>query len=175
MRARRDIGSFQPRLPPREALQRERALAVGTAFPDFVLHDLAGQPLALASRRGRVVLVVFLSAASPQSAAELPALREVYRQHHDRGFEIIGINLDAGQTNVAEYVQTHAISWPQGHEHRGPDHGLAGTHGIVFAPASYLLDRDGPVAARHVRATELDCAVRQLLARNHGSAHRSSR
>jgi len=64
--------------------------------------DIAGRKIDSSMWRGKVVLVYY--SYYPQS--HLPMLRQLWRQYHNRGLEIVEINVDNDRANIEAYVKT---------------------------------------------------------------------
>ena len=75
---------------------------LGKPAPAIVATDVDGKPVSLAELKGRVVLVDFWATWCPPCVASIPALSELARKYHDRGFVILGVNVDAMHEDVQE-------------------------------------------------------------------------
>ena len=53
--------------------------------------------MSLADYKGKVVLVDFWATWCPPCVASIPALSALAQKYHDRGFSILGVNVDAMQ------------------------------------------------------------------------------
>lgn len=141
------------------------ALAVGTVFPDFNEKDLTGQPLSIASLKGKVVLVDFWATWCGPCVAELPNVLKTYEKYHSRGFEIVGISLDKDQTKLATFIKEKNMTWPQYFDGLGWGNKLAVKYGIESIPATFLLDGNGKIIGRDLRGEELEQAVSNAVAK----------
>lgn len=143
----------------------EAALAVGKAFPDFAEQDLAGQPLALAAYKGKLVLVDFWATWCGPCVAELPNVIAAYEKYHDKGFEIVGISLDEDRAALDAFLKEHKMPWPQYFDGQGWKNKLGRQYGINSIPATFLLDREGKIIAKNLRGPALDKKLAELLAK----------
>jgi peroxiredoxin len=148
---------------PDEARKIQAALAVGTAFPDFVETDLDDKPLSLASYRGKVVLISFWGTGYKSCLAELPTIIGAYRTYHDQGFEIIGVSLDVDREKLTAFLKVHEISWPQFFDGKGGNNKLALQYGVMTLPANYLLDGKGRIVGKNLRGTALEAEIASLF------------
>lgn len=129
--------------------------------------DLRGKPLSLSgpdptgrtinvtNLKGRVVAVVFWATWSTQFVADVPVLRGLYEQYGDRGFEIVGVNLDQQPTDVTKFGKENRIAWPNIFQPGGLDAPLAQRFGLVSVPTIFLVERDGRVISNGLTINDL--------------------
>lgn len=139
-------------------------LVVGAPFPDFDEKDLAGQPLSIASRKGKVVLLDFWATWCMPCVMDMPQVIEVYQKHHAQGFEIIGISLDESRGRLESFLKEKDMTWPQYFDGLKWKNRLSTKYGVNSIPATYLLDREGKILAKDLRGEELEKAVAAALA-----------
>ena len=140
-------------------------LVAGKTFPDFDEKDLAGQPLSLASRKGKVVLLDFWATWCGPCRVELPNVVETYKQHHAEGFEVIGISLDDDKARLESFIKDKAMTWPQYFDGQKWKNKLAVKYGVNSIPATYLIDGEGKILGKDLRGEELEKAVTAALAK----------
>jgi thiol-disulfide isomerase/thioredoxin len=141
-------------------------LVAGAVFPDFSETDLSGQPLSVASRKGKVVLVDFWATWCGPCKAELPNVIATYKKHHDEGFEIIGVSLDSDRDKLDAFLkQTDGMTWPQYFDGQGWGNKLAAKYGVEAIPFAVLVGPDGKILGKELRGEELENAVTAALAK----------
>jgi peroxiredoxin len=145
--------------------EAEKLLAVGLPFPDFNEKDIAGKPLSIANYKGKVVLIDFWATWCGPCIAELPNVLNAYKEHHPKGFEIIGISLDKEEDALTSFTKKRAMPWQQFFDGKGWENKLAVQYGIQSIPATFLLDKQGKIAAKDLRGEALDKEVAKLLAK----------
>jgi thiol-disulfide isomerase/thioredoxin len=148
-----------------EAEKVRDSLKPGVKFPDFSEKDLAGQPLSIATCRGKVVLVDFWATWCGPCRAELPNVLKTYEAHHKDGFEIIGISLDQDKDKLTSFTKEQKMTWPQYFDGKGWQNKLAGKYGVTAIPATYLLDGQGVIIGKDLRGESLEEAVTKALAK----------
>jgi peroxiredoxin len=143
---------------------------VGKPAPAIQGTDLDGKPVNLAEFKGNVVLVVFWASWCIPNAAEIAWLDELYNTHRNRGFRIIGINLDTLQSgdpklevvlpNVRRFLMDHNVRWPNLVNGTGL-HDYAKAYGVTEIPSNVLIGPDGTII--HVDLSRKNLA--QVVAR----------
>ena len=137
--------------------------------------DLPGQTLAIkgaglqnetvdtSAFLGKPVLIVFWASWNSQVKAELPDLIKAYDKYHGRGLQVVGVNVDNERTDVDAFLKENKLTWPQIFEAGGMDSRLATDFCIISLPTLFLVDAQGKVVSRNLRAAELDKQVEKLL------------
>ncbi|HKI18161.1 MAG TPA: TlpA disulfide reductase family protein, partial [Isosphaeraceae bacterium] len=115
--------------------------------------------------RAKPVLVVFWASWASPVKQDLPDLIKVYQKYHDRGLEIIGVDLDNERGELDAFLKEHRLAWPQIFEAGGMESRLAVEYGIISLPTMFLVDADGRVVNRNLRTSaEVDRQLDKLLA-----------
>jgi thiol-disulfide isomerase/thioredoxin len=141
------------------------SLAIGSACPDFSEKDLAGKPLSVDSRKGKVVMLDFWATWCGPCRQELPNVIATYKKHHDEGFEIIGISLDSERDKLDAFLKDQdGMTWPQYYDGQGWNNKLAAQFGVEAIPFALLIGRDGKIIGKDLRGEELEAAVTKALA-----------
>jgi len=139
-------------------------LAAGSPFPEFNEKDIDGNPLSVASHKGKVLLIDFWATWCPPCRAEIPNVVSVYKKYHAQGFDIIGVSLDEDKDKVTEFIKQHEMTWPQYFDGEGWSNKLAVKYGIESIPSTFLVDGNGKIIATDVRGDELETAVAKAVA-----------
>ncbi len=105
---------------------------------DFSMPSLDGGVLRLSSFAGRIVLVTIFSPSCAPCISETRDLRSVYQDYHGRGFEILGVGVQTGESELRAFVEKQALRWPVGINDTVPRQ-----FGMYGLPDHYLFGRDG--------------------------------
>ena len=122
-----------------------------------------GREVDLAAWRGKLVLVDFWASWCPDCLREMPDVLAAYHQHHDQGFEVVGVSMDRDRAAMLAFLKKHAIPWPQQYDGQAWDSSVAVKYGVKGIPEMWLLDREGHVIATGVHGSQLEAKLRPLL------------
>jgi len=144
---------------------------VGETIPvKFTAID--GTEVDLAKMKGKVVLIDFWATWCGPCMAEVPNVKKAYAKYHPKGFEIIGISLDGGRTPVQEtiaklkeFLPKHGMTWPNKVSGQGWKDPIASKFAVSAIPATYLIGKDGKIAATNLRGPALEKAIEKELAK----------
>jgi thiol-disulfide isomerase/thioredoxin len=124
-----------------------RLLKERTTLPPLTAVDLDGRPVSTAALRGKVVIVNFWATWCPPCRQEIPdliALQEKYKDH----LQIVGVSQDSGSVEeVRRFVAEHRMNYPN---IMSTPEIEALFPGIYALPTSFVLDREGRIAQKHV-------------------------
>ncbi|MBC7548889.1 MAG: TlpA family protein disulfide reductase [Polaromonas sp.] len=89
------------------------ARAVEEAFWAMSFDSPSGVPLAMASLRGKPLLVNFWATWCPPCVEELPLLDFFYQENKAKGWQVLGLAVDQPST-VRTWLQTRPLNFPMG-------------------------------------------------------------
>jgi len=119
------------------------------------------------SYRGKVVLVDFWASWCGPCIGELPNMKRNLASYGDKGFEIVGINLDSSRDAFEKCIEDKEITWTNllgdPTEGGGWDHPMATYYGISAIPTAILVDQQGKVVSLRARGSELDRLLADIL------------
>jgi cytochrome c biogenesis protein CcmG/thiol:disulfide interchange protein DsbE len=117
-----------------------------TPVANVALQTLDGQTLSSSTWRGKVTLVNFWATWCPPCKAEIPDLIALQNKYRDQ-LQIIGISEDDTPDVVRRFVAEFKINYPV--VMVTPEI-LRAFPGVASLPTTFMLDRDGRIAVKHV-------------------------
>lgn len=130
-----------------------------------VAADREAQAFDLDAYRGSVVVVDFWASWCVPCRRSFPWLDEMQQKYAAAGLVVIGVNED----DVAADADVFLRSFPVGFRIvRDADGNLARQFDLIAMPSTYVIDRNGEIAARHLgfktgKTGEYEATLRRLL------------
>jgi len=136
--------------------------AVGKPF-ELKFTALDGREVDVQKMKGKVVLIDFWAMWCQPCVAEIPKIREAYKELNGKGFEIVGINLDSDKEPLEKFLKENGMTWPQYFDGKRFETEPARRFGISMIPTMWLVDKKGILRVVNARS-DLKGSVEKLLA-----------
>jgi thiol-disulfide isomerase/thioredoxin len=125
------------------------AASAKPANMNFTLKDVAGKAVALASLKGKVVLLDFWATWCGPCKIEIPWFVEFQNKYGKDGLQVVGVSIDDTAAKLKPYVAAMKMNYPvlQGLDHDD----IQDAYGPLFGiPVTIVISRDGRMCAKHV-------------------------
>jgi thiol-disulfide isomerase/thioredoxin len=167
------------------AQQRSQKIRVGMPAPEIALPDPNGKVRKLSDLKGKIVLLDFWASWCGPCRKANPHVVDVYNRYKDKGFDVFSVSLDGlgardkqrmrlsdedyakrleGQKKRwKDAIVKDKLTWPNHvSELKKWETKVARDYGVTGIPKTYLLDRDGNIAAVNPRF-DLEEQLKKLL------------
>jgi thiol-disulfide isomerase/thioredoxin len=123
---------------------KEKRISPGLA-PDFTLKAFDGRVITLSQLKGKVVLLDFWATWCAPCRESIPHLIQLHKNYRERGFELVGMNVDRGDIEVVRrYIKSMDIPYPVV---TAPEEVLR-AYRVTGIPATFLIDKEGKIRER---------------------------
>ena len=134
-------------------------LSKGREAPDLQGVDSGGRLMKLSDHKGKVVVVLFWSAAMDDAARTLESARMMVGKHRDKPFALVGVNVDAVD-QLRRLVADDTVTWPNFSDPQGK---LLKEYRVGSVPVVYVLDAARKVHYVGAPGAFVDLAVEALI------------
>lgn len=137
---------------------------VGEMAPDIVMQDSAGKMQKLSALRGKVVLLDFWASWCGPCRHENPNVVRAYHKFTQKGFTVFSVSLDNNRDKWLAAIKKDGLIW-ENHVSDLKGWGSAGSalYKVTGIPATFLIDREGKIAAKNLRGEALEKKLIELL------------
>lgn len=137
---------------------------IGQKPPDFTLPDVNGKSVSLYSKIGaKVLLVDFWAGWCSPCRKENPNVVKVYKEFHEKGFDILGVSLDRTEDEWKKAIADDNLTWTHVSDLKYWNSAAAKLYSVNSIPANFLLDKNGIIVAKNLRGDELYNKVKELI------------
>lgn len=134
-----------------------------TGLFDIVRYDARGNRVSLAdaASQGKIVVLSFTDYDMEKSPAYNAVLNQIWEAHHDAGLEIFQLDFEANESTWK--LRAANLPWTSvwNSDSDGSDVLLQYNVGVI--PMTYIIDRDGTIAARVLEPADLPDAVKKYF------------
>lgn len=131
--------------------------------PDFTQNNTDEKPVKLSSTRGKYILIDFWASWCGPCRQENPELVNVYQEFKNNNFDILGVSLDNDRGKWLKAIENDQLTWMHVSDLKGWDNAVAKEYIIQSIPYNFLLDPEGKIVAKNLRAKELRKKLQEIF------------
>ncbi|HEX8333101.1 MAG TPA: TlpA disulfide reductase family protein [Segetibacter sp.] len=142
-----------------------RKIGVGKQAMDFTQNDTLGNPVSLASFKGKYVLVDFWASWCGPCRKENPNVVSAFNKYKDKDFTVLGVSLDqpGAQARWVKAIHDDKLTWTHVSDLNYWDNAVAKQYGIRAIPFNLLLDKEGKIVAKNITGEALQTKLAEIL------------
>lgn len=145
-------------------------LEIGNRAPELAFPSPEGKTITLSDLKGKLVLIDFWASWCMPCRIENPNLVKVYNNYKNKeftvgeGFTIFSVSLDTKVESWISGIQNDGLAW-ESHvsDLKGWYSVPAAMYQVSSIPASFLIDGNGIIIAKNLRAEALESTMKGLL------------
>lgn len=146
-----------------DAKAQQERLALGKKAPEFSYPTPDGkQKLGPQDFKGKILVLDFWASWCGPCRAEIPNLKEAYKNYHDKGVEFFSVSIDKDEAAWRKAMKEEDMPWQQV---QAPGAGKEVMKLYQFSGIPYILilDKDGNIVAKNMRGKKLTDKLDELL------------
>jgi cytochrome c biogenesis protein CcmG, thiol:disulfide interchange protein DsbE len=129
---------------------------IGGPAPSFSLERIDGTgKLALASLRGKPVVINFWASWCEPCKGEAKMLEQAFNQYRSQGVVFLGVDYHDVASDARTFLTHHGITYPTVQDGSGM---VGDKYGLTGVPETYFVDRSGKLVGFHIVGTITDQA-----------------
>jgi cytochrome c biogenesis protein CcmG, thiol:disulfide interchange protein DsbE len=125
---------------------------LGGPAPAFSLErvDEPGTELALASLRGKPIVLNFWASWCVPCKGEAKLLEQTWQEYRARGVVFLGVDYHDVTSDARTFLERHGVTYPTVQDGSGS---VADRYGVSAVPETYFIDRRGRLVGDHIIGT----------------------
>jgi cytochrome c biogenesis protein CcmG, thiol:disulfide interchange protein DsbE len=131
----------------------------GEPAPDFVLALLDGSEISKSDLNDQVLVFNFWASWCTVCRQEAPALQQTWEMYREEDVTFLGVTYQDARDASLAFLDEFGITYANGIDENGR---MSRAYGVVAVPETFIVDRDGQIAAVYIGEVQPDELVAQI-------------
>lgn len=149
----------------KKQIEAQEKTTLGNSFIDIQLKDANGKEITVSelAKEQEYLLLDFWASWCGPCRHENDNILKIHNQYHSKGLQIVGISLDVKKEAWQKAIEEDNISWTQLSDLKGWNSSLVAKYGIEGIPYTVLVNKEGKIVAKGLRAENLKNKLEEVL------------
>jgi len=146
-------------------IETAKKTGIGRMAMDFTQNDTLGNPVTLSSFRGKYLLLDFWASWCGPCRAENPNVVAAFNQYNSKGFDVLSVSLDQpnGKEKWLKAIHDDKLTWTHVSDLKFWNNQVSVMYGIQAIPQNFLIDPQGKIIGKNLRAEALNQKLQELF------------
>ncbi|MDB5197248.1 MAG: hypothetical protein JWP88_1619 [Flaviaesturariibacter sp.] len=140
--------------------------SIGSEAINFTQNDTVGNPVSLASYKGKYVLLDFWASWCRPCRMENPNVVKAFNKFSPKNFTILSVSLDKEKAPWLKAIKDDALAWTHVSDLQYWSNAAAQLYKVQGIPQNFLIDPNGKIVGKNLRGEELEAKLCELLGCN---------
>ena len=146
-----------------QALDKMNVVEIGMTAPEFSAPNPEGKIISLKESLGKLTLIDFWASWCKPCRQENPNVVAVYKQFHEKGFNIISVSLDKDAEDWKKAIAQDGLDWNHVSNLKSWQEPIAALYNVKSIPTTFLVNEKGVVIAKDLYQEDLLSKVQEVL------------